>query len=222
MSPPAARGRGRRVVLWRHGRTAWNSENRFQGHLDVELDPVGLDQAERSARLLASLPPAAILSSDLVRAADTAAALSRWTGLEVLHDPDLRETYGGSWEGHLGREIQEMDGPRYRAWRAGEDVAPGGDGETRSQVAERAVAAIRRGLEVLDPGGILVVVTHGGTARASIGTLLALPVEHWDVLGGLANAAWSVLEERADGGWRLAEHNAGTLPEPVVGEDAQG
>jgi broad specificity phosphatase PhoE len=216
---PGPRGKGRRVVLWRHGRTAWNTENRFQGHLDVELDPMGLEQAERAARLLAGLPPTAILSSDLVRASETAATLSRWSGLEVLHDPDLRETHGGSWQGHLGREIEAMDGPRYRAWRAGEDVVPGGDGESRTQVADRAVAAIARGLEVLGTGDVLVVVTHGGTARATIGRLLGLPVEHWDVFGGLANAAWSVLEEMPKGAWRLAEHNAGTLPEPVVGDD---
>ena len=221
MTRNGPRGKGRRVVLWRHGRTAWNTENRFQGHLDVELDQTGLEQAERAARLLAALPPTAILSSDLVRASDTAEALSRWTALEVLRDPDLRETNGGSWQGHLGREIEALDGPAYRAWRAGEDVVPGGDGETRTQVADRAVAAIGRGLEVLDVGAILVVVTHGGTARATIGRLLGLPVAHWDVFGGLSNAAWSVLEERSDAGWRLAEHNAGTLPEPVVGDDAQ-
>lgn len=206
-------------MLWRHGRTAWNTEGRFQGHLDVELDPTGVEQAERAGRLLAGLPPTAILSSDLVRASDTAAALSRWSGLEVLHDPDLRETYGGSWEGNLGREIEAMDGPRYRAWRAGEDLPPGGDGETRTAVADRAVPAILRGLEVLGSGDVLVVVTHGGTARATIGRLLGLPVQHWDVFGGLSNAAWSILEEMPNGTWRLAEHNAGTLPEPVVGDD---
>ena len=62
-------------------------------------------------------------------------------------------------------------------------------------MADRAVAAVQRGLEVLGAGDILVVVTHGGTARATIGRLLGLPVEHWDVFGGLANAAWSMLEE---------------------------
>ena len=74
-------------------------------------------------------------------------------------------------------------------------------------------------LEVLGAGDILVVVTHGGTARATIGRLLGLPVEHWDVFGGLSNAAWSMLEETSSGSWRLGEHNAGTLPEPVVGDD---
>jgi probable phosphoglycerate mutase len=63
------------------------------------------------------------------------------------------------------------------------------------------------------------VVTHGGTARAVIGRMLGLPVELWHSLGGLANCSWSVLEERWSGGWRLTEHNAGTLPEPVTGAD---
>ena len=88
-------------------------------HLDCSMsclgDPVPLPDelvAERAARLLAALPPTAILSSDLVRASDTAEALSRWTGLEVLRDPDLRETNGGSWQGHLGGFLGQNEIPR--------------------------------------------------------------------------------------------------------------
>ena len=64
------------MVLWRHGQTAWNVADRFQGSTDVELDEVGLAQAERTARLLASLSPAVLVSSDLARAAATAAELA--------------------------------------------------------------------------------------------------------------------------------------------------
>jgi probable phosphoglycerate mutase len=212
-------GKGRRVVLWRHGRTAWNVEGRFQGQLDVELDPVGVEQADLGARRLAGLPPTAILSSDLVRAAETADALARWSGLEVLRDPDLRETGYGEWEGLLSTEAEALDAKTYLAWRAGEDVRPGGTGETRTEVATRSTAAVERGLEVLPTGGVLVVVTHGGTARGIVGRMLGLPFESWRSLGGLANASWSVLEETAAGLWKLSEHNAGTLPEPVVGDD---
>ena len=67
-------------------------------------------------------------------------------------------------------------------------------------------------------GQVLLVVTHGGSARAMLGRMLDLPVDRWGALGGLANFSWSVLEE-TPWGWRLAEHNAGTLPEPVVGDD---
>ena len=62
-----------RLVLWRHGQTQWNVEGRFQGQSDIPLDPVGEEQAERAARLLAALQPSAIYSSDLARAAMTAA-----------------------------------------------------------------------------------------------------------------------------------------------------
>jgi probable phosphoglycerate mutase len=96
-------------------------------------------------------------------------------------------------------------------------VRPGG-GETRGEVADRACAAVTDALRSLPDGGVLVVATHGGTARALIGRLLGLPEHEWHVLGGLANCSWSVLAESSHG-WRLEEHNAGRLPEPVVGTD---
>ena len=71
---------GRRVILWRHGQTAWNLERRFQGSTDIELTETGVAQARRAARLLASLKPDAIVASDLQRAAATAAELAALTG----------------------------------------------------------------------------------------------------------------------------------------------
>src|SRR4051794_21393374 len=88
-------GRGRRVILWRHGQTSWNVERRFQGSTDVALTEAGLAQARRAARLLVTLKPDAIVASDLQRAANTAAELAVLTGLDVTHDEGLRETYAG-------------------------------------------------------------------------------------------------------------------------------
>jgi len=207
-------------VLWRHGQTAWNLEDRFQGSTDVELDDVGRAQADRASRLLASLEPAAIVSSDLRRAADTAAALARLVGLPVRLDPRLRETFGGSWQGRTVSELYAADREAYAAWRSGADVAPGG-GERRTEVADRVCPAIVEAAAAVPDGATLVVVTHGGSARAAIGTLLGLPLDRWAVVGGLANCCWSVLEEvgHGSGGWRLVEHNAGSLPEPVMGDE---
>jgi probable phosphoglycerate mutase len=210
-------GRGRNVVVWRHGRTHWNSEHRFQGHSDIPLDELGLAQAERAARLLASMPPDVIICSDLARARQTVAPLLRLTGLSATYAAALRETNGGTWEGLLDVEILARDGDAYQAWKRGEDIAAGG-GERRTETAARSVAAVEKALADVDDGQVLVVVTHGGTARAMLGRLLDLPVARWGALGGLANCSWSVLEETG-WGWRLAEHNAGTLPEPVVGDD---
>ncbi len=209
----------RRVVLWRHGRTAWNVESRFQGTTDVPLDDVGRAQAERAARDLATLEPDRIVSSDLERARLTARALADLVGLEVDTDEALRETYAGYWQGLVRDEIVALDAQEYSRWTSGADVRPGG-GESRTEVAARVSAAVRRHVADLPAGGTLVIATHGGAARAGIGSLLGLPLEHWTTLGGLVNCAWSVLEEQPDARWRLVEHNARSLPEDVVGDEA--
>nr|WTA00373.1 histidine phosphatase family protein [Streptomyces sp. NBC_00857] len=210
-------GRGRRVILWRHGQTAWNLERRFQGTTDIDLTEAGLAQARRSARLLASLKPAAIVASDLRRAALTAGELASVTGLDVSYDAGLRETYAGAWQGLTHEEIIERYGEQYAAWKRGEPVRRGG-GELETEVADRAAPVVLRHAEKLPDNGTLVVVSHGGTIRTTIGRLLGLEAHHWEGLGGLSNCCWSVLGEGARG-WRLTEHNAGTLPEPVLGDD---
>ncbi|MET9497313.1 histidine phosphatase family protein [Streptomyces sp. NPDC006552] len=209
--------RGRRVVLWRHGQTAWNLERRFQGTTDIELTEAGVAQARRAARLLASLKPDAVVASDLRRAAATAAELTALTGLDATYEEGLRETYAGAWQGLTHEEIIAVHGEQYAAWKRGEPVRRGG-GELETEVADRAAPVVLRHADKLPDNGLLVVVSHGGTIRTTIGRLLGLEARHWEGLGGLSNCCWSVLGEGARG-WRLLEHNAGTLPEPVLGDD---
>ncbi|MDG4858407.1 histidine phosphatase family protein [Streptomyces sp. T-3] len=213
----ASGGRGRRLILWRHGQTSWNLERRFQGSTDIALTDEGIAQARRAARLLASLKPDAIVASDLQRAAATAAELASLTGLEVTHEEGLRETYAGEWQGLTHEEIIARFGEQYAAWKRGEPVRRGG-GELETEVADRAAPVVLQHADKLPDGGTLVVVSHGGTIRTTIGRLLGLDSHHWEGLGGLSNCAWSILGEGARG-WRLLEHNAGTLPVPVLGDD---
>ncbi|WP_327135573.1 histidine phosphatase family protein [Streptomyces sp. NBC_01343] len=217
MSATPTRTTGRKIVLWRHGQTSWNLERRFQGSTDIELTETGVAQARRAARLLASLKPAAILASDLRRASATATELAAVTGLPVTHDAALRETYAGEWQGLTHEEIIEKYGEQYAAWKRGEPVRRGG-GELETEVADRAAPVVLEHADRLPDGGTLVVVSHGGTIRTTIGRLLGLNAYDWEGLGGLSNCCWSVLGEGARG-WRLMEHNAGTLPEPVLGDD---
>ncbi len=211
-------GPGRRIVLWRHGQTAWNLERRFQGSTDIELTETGVGQARRAARLLASLKPDAIVASDLQRAAATARELAELTGL----DGDARRGPARDVRGRLaGADARGDHRPatatQYAAWKRGEPVRRGG-GELETEVADRAAPVVLRHAEKLPDDGTLVVVSHGGTIRTTIGRLLGLESHHWESLGGLSNCCWSVLGEGARG-WRLLEHNAGTLPEPVLGDD---
>lgn len=202
-------------MLWRHGQTVWNAERRFQGQSDIPLDETGQAQAERAARLLAALRPDLIVSSDLSRAAQTAAPLSRLTGLEVTLDKDLRERSGGRWEGLTDTEIRTRYPAEHASW-----TPP--DGEPSAVVAERVAGALLRVAEAVSgpamTTGLAVVVSHGAALRLGMSRLLGMPEELFGVLGPLSNCSWSVLGRR-HGRWRLVEHNAGTLPEPVVLSD---
>ncbi len=212
----------RRIVIWRHGQTAWNSQGRFQGQLDVPLNETGLAQAEPAAQMLATLRPEAIIASDLQRVADTAAALSRQTGIAIAVDKDLRERNFGQWQGLTREEIQKQYPQEWAAWQGGELIRPGG-GELETEMAERVVSAIHRALATVSDTGTLVVVAHGGCARVAVGHLLGLNHIDWGALGGLSNCRWSVLSE-GKRGWRLLEHNIGVFSDvsalqPMLSDD---
>ena len=212
---------GRTVVFWRHGRTEWNEQRRFQGQTDIPLDHVGLEQASEAARLLAGLRPSRIISSDLVRASSTAQALSELVNLNVDTFAGLRETNAGTWEGQTREALIANHGDELAAWAAGSNLRPGG-GETRMEVAQRVIDVINHELTGVGDQETLVVVTHGGSARAAIAMMLELPPEHWAALGVLSNCAWSVLSEKDSPygpPWRLQEYNARSLPVPALADD---
>jgi broad specificity phosphatase PhoE len=215
MSDPwsgGARSQAVSLVLWRHGQTRFNAERRFQGQLDVPLNEQGLKQAASAARYLAALRPAAIFSSDLQRASATADALARLTGLSVKLEPGLRERSGGEWEGLSDTELREHYAD-YRTWTSAPASWSPPGGETGTEVADRAEAALLRIAEGTPGGAVTVVVSHGGCLGMATGRLLGIP-DGTRMLGTLGNARWSVLGRR-DGKWRLLEHNVGSLPEPV-------
>src|SRR5262249_10415977 len=170
----------------------------FQGQSDIPLDEVGQAQAERAARLLAALRPDLIVSSDLSRAAQTAAPLSRLTGLAVTLDKDLRERSGGCWEGLTDTEIRTRYPVEHARW-----TPP--DGELSALVADRVAGALLRVAEAVSdpamPTGLAVVVSHGAALRLGMSRLLGMPEDLFGVLGPLSNCSWSVLGRR-HGRWR--------------------
>ncbi|MDQ1655803.1 MAG: glucosyl-3-phosphoglycerate phosphatase, partial [Cryptosporangiaceae bacterium] len=156
---------GRRLLLWRHGRTEWNAAGRMQGQSDVALDDTGRAQAREAAPLLAAEQPDAIVSSDLVRAHDTALVLAALTGLPVRTDPRLRESNFGPWQGLTSEEIAERFPEPHALWRQGKAfTVPGA--ETPDEVAARMLAGIEDALDATD--GTLVVVSHGAAARRAV------------------------------------------------------
>ncbi len=189
------------MVLLRHGRTADNAAGRIQGQLNTPLDDVGRAQARAVAPLLAAARPAVVVSSDLSRARDTATPLAEAAGVLLGCDPRLRELDLGRWVGLTSDQAAQRYPQEHTAWRNGVDVARGG-GETYQQAGTRAVAAVHEALPEVPAGGVLVAVTHGGTARGMLCVLLELAAPQWWRFAALGNACWTVLVEDPRG-WRL-------------------
>jgi glucosyl-3-phosphoglycerate phosphatase len=208
-----------RLIVWRHGNTDWNAGGLVQGQTDVPLNDLGRQQAVDAAELLARLKPAAIVASDLQRAADTAAALGALTGLPVQYDVRLRERFFGEWQGSTMAEVKAQRPEEHARWTAGEDVVGGGV-ETLTDLGERVAEALRAAAEKCPPGGTVVVASHGAAARQGTGHLLGWPSEMLRTFRALQNCHWVELTLDTTRGWQLAAYNVGPFsdrptPPPV-------
>jgi probable phosphoglycerate mutase len=184
---------GRRLLLLRHGRTAWNESGRAQGHADTELDEAGHRQAAAAASYLASLRPAALWSSDLARARQTCAHLESATGLVAKQDARLREFAFGGREGKTLEEFAETFPSAYESWVRGDEAVLVPGAETTSQVAARIVPALSECLDSLDSGDLGIVVTHGAALNVGLLGVLGWDVDRRRAMHAIDNCAWALL-----------------------------
>jgi ribonuclease H / adenosylcobalamin/alpha-ribazole phosphatase len=174
-SPPAwtgARGTATRLLLLRHGQTELSVQRRYSGRGDPALTELGRRQAEAAARYLAQRGGiAAVISSPLQRAYDTAAAAAQGLGLDVTIDDDLIETDFGAWEGLTFTEAAERDPELHRRWLRDTSIEPPG-GESFDDVMARVCRARERIVERYQ-GATVLVVSH----VTPIKTLLRLALD---------------------------------------------
>ncbi|KAF5451344.1 hypothetical protein F2P56_026457 [Juglans regia] len=156
------------IVVVRHGETEWNADGRIQGHLDVELNDSGRQQASAVAdRLSREGKISVVYSSDLKRALETAQIIATCCGgLEVIKEPDLRERHLGDLQGLVLREAAKLSPEAYRAFlnHKTDQEIPGG-GESLDQLYERCTSSLER-IGRKHKGERVVVVTHGGVVRS--------------------------------------------------------
>jgi broad specificity phosphatase PhoE len=164
------------LELWvvRHGQTDWNLKGWQQGHHDIPLNDVGINQAVQVAEKLSGKVFDALYSSDLVRARQTAEILAATLNLSVQIDQRLREIHKGEWEGLTVQQIIRKY-PR-RVYNGLCDVitasAPGG--ETVRQVALRVIDIVSI-LEQMHSR--VLVVSHGFTLALLTCMANQLPVK---------------------------------------------
>ena len=152
------------ILLARHGETDWNREGRFQGHADPPLNRTGRAQAVDLSVALMAEELAAVYSSPLRRALETAEVVAASHGLEPIPVDDLREVDVGSWSGLTRAEVEERFPEQFARWL---DFGQGWeDGETYDEMGRRAVDALLGIAEAHEREPVLAV-THGGPIRAA-------------------------------------------------------
>jgi broad specificity phosphatase PhoE len=193
-----------RLVAIRHGETEWNLERRTMGHLDSPLTALGVRQAEAVAERIARLDVAAIYTSDLGRAASTAAIIASRCGAPVTLEPALRERRLGIFQGLTATESLARHPAELAAFeREGEhyDIPRG---ETLGQKRERCLRALATMADRHD-GQVIVAVTHDGVLRSWLSWVLGMPAEN-SARSLRDNCAYNVIEHRS-GTWRIVVWN---------------
>ncbi len=177
--------------LIRHGETDWNVEGRYQGQADPPLNERGRAQAQRVAEALREQRLDALYASDLRRAAETAEAIGRATGLPVRYDPRLREIDQGEWQGLLVTEIERRYPDLFRRWReAPLTVTPPG-GESIAHLQQRVLAAVED-IAGRHPGQRVAIVAHKTPIAIIKCHYRGIPLERlWELIP--PNAEWEVV-----------------------------
>lgn len=182
-----------RIYLIRHGESIGNATRTYLGHTDLGLSDLGLQQAEETARELASVPFSAIYSSDLMRAFDTATPHAKMRGLQVEKCRELREMYTGEWERAKVDYLLTLDA-FVKGWREdfGNFTFPGG--ERVADAANRMFNKLRD-IATSHDGETVAVASHAAAIRAFWCKILGLPKDEWaKAVPFPTNASYSVLE----------------------------
>ncbi len=181
-----------KLLLVRHGESEWNRLGRYAGQHDVPLSEQGKQQARRLAERLKSEPLAAIYTSPLQRARDTANAIAERRRVPVTVEPRLAEIHHGLWESLTAIEVEARFPAEYAQWHTEPHRVVMPQGESLADLAQRTGQVVS---EVLAryPSGKIVLCSHDAVLRVLLLTSLGLSLEHfwkWH----FANASLSVLE----------------------------
>jgi probable phosphoglycerate mutase len=165
------------IYFVRHGETILTPERKFSGvgSLNPELMQEGLNQADLVAEEAVKLGADVLIASPLKRTTQTAEAIARTTGLEIIFDESWYELSFGDWDGKSIEEVKAEDPDAYQAWLNSTAYAPGG-GESYDEASVRIEEALEK-LVAEYPGKKVIVVTHNGVIKTAIKLAMGAPAE---------------------------------------------
>jgi broad specificity phosphatase PhoE len=186
-----------RLILVRHGQTDANINHVLQGQSDGQLNETGRQEVERLGKELKNFSLDVIISSDLVRALDTAKAIAKYHGLRVISTPLVRELNAGEWDGRPAAEYIEI--VKNLTIPLSEMRPPGG--ETMAEVQHRAREFVQEVKEKY-PKKTVVLCSHGDFLRMVISVLLNKTIEEADSTFRMDNGSYSIFDFN-NGSWKM-------------------
>lgn len=157
----------------RHGEVHGDGNKRYNGHIDVDITPKGVEQMHRLAGLLEGKPVKAVYSSDLIRSVKGAQIVSARLGLTHTPVRELRERSVGKWEGLTQEEIQQRYPEEYLAWRSDLLNFRPPDGECLIDVQNRILPEYKK-IVSSHPDQEIALLLHGGVNRVILADALGL------------------------------------------------
>ncbi|MFI5142084.1 MAG: 2,3-diphosphoglycerate-dependent phosphoglycerate mutase [Bacteroidia bacterium] len=160
------------LVIFRHGQSVWNLENKFTGWVDVELTEKGIEEAKAAGQKLKGIVFNEGYSSDLKRAQNTLKIALEVCGqgnIPITYDKALNERMYGDLQGLNKAETAEKFGEdQVKIWRRSYDVAPP-NGESLKDTAARVIPYFEKEIAPkLKAGKNIVIAAHGNSLRALI------------------------------------------------------
>jgi len=166
-----------KIILARHGRTAWHAEGRYAGTTDVPPDEVGIQQARRIADRLEGAKIDVVFSSPLSRCLEVAQKVADSHGLEVIVDDRLRELDLGRWDGEMVEDIVKRDGEILKRWTKDPTSVTIPGGESLMAVQERSMDWLNDASARYADGHVFAS-SHGGPIRAILAAVVGLPLSN--------------------------------------------
>lgn len=193
-----------KMIVMRHGQTAWNLAHRIQGHTDIPLDERGCRQAEAIAERLRDMNISAVYTSPLQRARKTAETIAAKSGCPVIDDERLIERYFGDWEGESIDAVTHSDPQIWRQWIETPSCCAVPKGESLQSVLERSVS-LTEALIQKHKGENIVLVSHANPAKLILLHYARIPLDCIHKIR-LDNCSYSELRSK-EGEFTLATLN---------------
>lgn len=182
-----------RLYLVRHAQAQGNVEKTFQGSIDAPLSALGMEQLERLAERFADMPFDVIYSSPLARAYQTAQAVNRAWGREIVVEPRFTEIHGGKFEGVAFDLLPKRFPEEYRVWTEEPWRFAAPEGESMEQVLARVQAGVEDVVRA-NQGKTVVVTSHGCALRNLVCALKGWPLSRIGEVEWLGNTSVTLVE----------------------------